>query len=266
MKDSNPQTYQEAVSQSEDWRITIQRELDAHKKFHICIKVDSPKNVKSIEKRWLFSNKPNGTKKAPLVVKGFQKNTPEDNKGLVYAPVAKIATIRVAISYSLQKDWTVKQMDIPTVFLNGIIENDVYVFQPEVIEKKRYNNSNMPYMNLRKAPRCWNKRFNQFADENRLRRSRVNICLYIGTDARSQRQRNWLNGSRDKFGVKDIEDIQCFVRTEVKRVGTRVELCQCKLIEKMLEWFNVEECETCPTPMEDRINVRDTDAVVDVPF
>ncbi|KAJ8896708.1 hypothetical protein PR048_002053, partial [Dryococelus australis] len=59
-------------------------------------------------------------------------------------------------------------------------------------------------------------------------------------------------------------DIQGFVGKI--RMDTRVELCQHKIIEKMLEWFNVEECKTCLIPMEDRIEVRDTGAVVDVPF
>ncbi|KAJ8875739.1 hypothetical protein PR048_023638 [Dryococelus australis] len=135
----------------------------------------------------------------------------------------------------------------------------------------------MPCMDLERALRCWNKRFNQFTEENIFRRCRVDVCLYIGTDLwlviwvddillidekwKMKELAKWL---RDEFGAKDMGDIQCFVGTEEKRVGSRVELCQHKL-EEMLEWFNVEECKTCSTPIEDRIKVRDTDAVVDVP-
>ncbi|KAJ8869794.1 hypothetical protein PR048_028802 [Dryococelus australis] len=124
MTDSNPRTYQEAVGQNEEWRIAILRELDLHKKFQTCVDADSPKDLEPIETRWVFSTKPDGTKKVRLVVKGFQKNTPEGNKGFLYAPVAKVPTIRLAITYSLQKDWTVKQIDIPTAFLNGTLKED----------------------------------------------------------------------------------------------------------------------------------------------
>ncbi|KAJ8892806.1 hypothetical protein PR048_005387 [Dryococelus australis] len=191
--------------QSEEWRIAIHMELDAHKKFKTWVEADSPNDVESIETRWIFSTKPDGTKKAQLVAKGFQKNSPEDNKGLLYSPVAKIPSIRLAISYSLQKNWTVKQMDIPTAFLNGTREEDVYVFQPEGVEGK-------------------NK------VENILL-----ICKKSMTEELAKRL-------RDKFGANDMGDIQCFVGTEVKKVGTRVELCQHKLNEKMLEWFHAEEC------------------------
>ncbi|KAJ8866042.1 hypothetical protein PR048_033566 [Dryococelus australis] len=65
MSECDPQTKNEAISESEEWRDGIQKELDAHKKFQTWISsVDPPDDVKQVEIRWVFQSKPDGTKKA----------------------------------------------------------------------------------------------------------------------------------------------------------------------------------------------------------
>ncbi|KAJ8891846.1 hypothetical protein PR048_004400 [Dryococelus australis] len=75
-------------------------------------------HVKPIEPEWVFHTKPDGTKTTRLVAKGFQADRSEQ----VYAHVAKLTTIRLALSHSLQ-------MDVRTAFLNATRDTDVYIFQ-----------------------------------------------------------------------------------------------------------------------------------------
>ncbi|KAJ8885555.1 hypothetical protein PR048_011753 [Dryococelus australis] len=72
VSESDPQTYEEAVEESEQWREAIKKELEAYNKFQTWIIADPPENVKPIETKWVFHTKPDRTKKARLVAKGFQ--------------------------------------------------------------------------------------------------------------------------------------------------------------------------------------------------
>jgi len=52
-----------------------------------------------------------------------------------YAPVANIVTVRTLLSLVLHKDLHIIQMDVTTAFLNGIVEEELYIRQPEGFEK-----------------------------------------------------------------------------------------------------------------------------------
>ncbi|KAJ8897920.1 hypothetical protein PR048_003277 [Dryococelus australis] len=91
----------------------------------------------------------------------------------VYAPVAELSTIRLALSCALQKNWDTKQVDVPTAFLNGTLDKDG-------VKGESVLKIQQPLYGLRESPRCWNQRFNLFAEECGLRRSRYNVCLYAG--------------------------------------------------------------------------------------
>ena len=54
----------------------------------------------------------------------------------VFAPVARIDTVRMIIALAAQKNWTIFQLDIKSAFLHGELSEDVYVEQPRGYEKK----------------------------------------------------------------------------------------------------------------------------------
>ena len=51
-----------------------------------------------------------------------------------FAPVAQYSSIRTILALSTQMGWHIHQMDVKTVFLNGIIEEEVYIEQPQGFE------------------------------------------------------------------------------------------------------------------------------------
>nr|GEZ88480.1 hypothetical protein [Tanacetum cinerariifolium] len=55
-----------------------------------------------------------------------------------FAPVARIEAIRLFLAYAAHKDFTVFQMDVKTMFLNGILKEEVYVRQPLGFVNKKY--------------------------------------------------------------------------------------------------------------------------------
>ena len=67
--------------------------------------------------------------KVRFVVRGFSQIVGVDYEE-TFAPVARYASIKAVISIIAEMDWRIHQMDVKTAFMNGIIEEEVYVEQP----------------------------------------------------------------------------------------------------------------------------------------
>ena len=63
-----------------------------------------------------------------LIAKGYSQKAGIDYDG-VFAPIARLEIIRLIISLSLQNKWKIFQMDLKSVFLNGFLEEEVYIEQ-----------------------------------------------------------------------------------------------------------------------------------------
>ena len=81
-------------------------------------------------------NSPNdGRKRARLVAKGFQAEHTEEDFN--YAPVARLSTIRMLACVALQWNLPIRQLDVPTAFLHGDLQNSVYIKKPEGVTHVR---------------------------------------------------------------------------------------------------------------------------------
>lgn len=149
--------------------------------------VDLPKGAKCIGVKWLFKTKLNEKgeiekHKARLVVRGYGQEFEVDYVEL-YAPVARMDTIRLMISLVAQKGWNIYQIDVKYTFLYGRLEEDVYVQQPQgyVVkdnEHKVYKLQNALY-GLKQAPRAWFSRIEVYFIKEGFTRSRSEHTLFI---------------------------------------------------------------------------------------
>ena len=90
-----------------------------------------PPKHKAIGLKWVFKVKkdPEGNvikHKARLVAKGYAQQFGVDFDE-VYAPVARIETVRVLLALAAQGGWEVHHMDVKSAFLNGDLSETVYV-------------------------------------------------------------------------------------------------------------------------------------------
>ncbi|TQD98696.1 hypothetical protein C1H46_015689 [Malus baccata] len=97
--------------------------------------VDRPTNKPIIGVKWVFKTKLNldGTvqkNKARLVGKGYAQK-PGIDYNETFAPVARLDTIRTLIALAAQKSWKLYQLDVKSAFLNGVLEEEVFVEQPD---------------------------------------------------------------------------------------------------------------------------------------
>ncbi|KAL5819857.1 hypothetical protein ACOSQ4_023699 [Xanthoceras sorbifolium] len=95
--------------------------------------VEQPRNRKVIGCKSMFRIKrnPDGSilkYKARLVVKGFNQDAGFDFTE-TFSPVVKPATVRVILSIAVARWWILRQLDVNNAFLNGHIEEDVYMSQ-----------------------------------------------------------------------------------------------------------------------------------------
>ncbi|KAL4304509.1 hypothetical protein GQ457_10G011320 [Hibiscus cannabinus] len=128
-----PATVEEALKDPR-WKKAVEEEIEALEKNGTWTMVDLPQGKKPVGCKWEFTVKYNSDGsidryKARLVAKGFTQTYGIDYKE-TFAPVAKLNTIRVLISLEVNEGWRLHQLDVKNAFLNGRLEEEVYMSIP----------------------------------------------------------------------------------------------------------------------------------------
>lgn len=100
--------------------------------------------MKVISNKWIYKVKTHADStlerlKARLVARGFEQFAGIDFLE-TFSPVVKATTIRLMFAIAATKEWVVQQLDINNAFLNGVLENTVYMMQPRGFEDKEHPN------------------------------------------------------------------------------------------------------------------------------
>ncbi|GJY42076.1 ribonuclease H-like domain, reverse transcriptase, RNA-dependent DNA polymerase [Tanacetum coccineum] len=119
---------------------------------------------KAIGLKWVFKTKKDANgdiikHKARLVAKGYIQEHGIDFEE-VFAPVARMETIRLLLAIAANNEWEVHHLDVKSAFLHGELKEEVYVTQPEGFMKREDNGKVYRLIKalygLRQAPRAWN--------------------------------------------------------------------------------------------------------------
>jgi hypothetical protein len=126
--------------------------------------VDLPAGTKPIGLKWVYKVKRDEQGvivkyKAHLVAKGYVQR-PGIDFDEVYAPVARLGSVRLLLAVATQEGWEVHHMDVKSTFLNGDLAEEVYVAQPAGFVVKGAEHKVLKLKKalygLRQAPRAWN--------------------------------------------------------------------------------------------------------------
>ncbi|WVZ61695.1 hypothetical protein U9M48_011528 [Paspalum notatum var. saurae] len=128
-----PATFAQA-EQEEVWRRAMQDEISSIEENQTWKLVNPPPGHRPIGLKWVFKLKKDAAgrvfkHKARLVAKGYVQREGVDF-GEVFAPVARLDSVRLLLALAAQEGWTVHHMDVKSAFLNGELEKEVYVVQP----------------------------------------------------------------------------------------------------------------------------------------
>ena len=123
--------------------------------------------------------------KARLVAKGYTQKFGVDYDE-TFTPVVRFTSIRVLLALAVQKDMLVHQMDVVTAFLNGTLEEEIYMEQPShYVEKgkeKLVCKLNKSLYGLKQSPRCWNAVFTEYMEQAGFVQSSADSCVFVQTE------------------------------------------------------------------------------------
>ena len=141
----------------------MQEEVKALKANHTWDLVLPTALVKVIGNKWAFRIKynPDGSilkYKARLVAKGFHQTHGVDYTE-TFSPIVKASTVKVVLSIAITNNWVFRQIDVNNAFLNGILDEEVYMSQPKGFidpHKSQYIcKLKKTFYGLKQAPRAW---------------------------------------------------------------------------------------------------------------
>ena len=137
VEDIDPQTYEVAIMSidSGKWQEAMNSEIDSMYSNKVWNLVDAPEGIVPIGCKWIFKKKIGvdgkvETYKARLVAKGYRQRQGVDYDE-TFSPVAMLKSIRILLAIAAHYDYEIWQMDVKTAFLNGNLEEEVYMMQPE---------------------------------------------------------------------------------------------------------------------------------------
>ncbi|KAG7547574.1 Zinc finger CCHC-type superfamily [Arabidopsis suecica] len=258
-----------------EWKEACNEEISSITKNRTWDLVDLPVGAKPIGLKWVFKIKRNSDgsinkHKARLVAKGYVQRHGIDFDE-VFAPVARIETVRFIIALAASNGWEVHHLDVKTAFLHGELKEEVYVSQPEGYvtegeENKVYRLHKALY-GLKQAPRAWNNKLNAILEELKfvkcskepsLYRKRENkdllvVAVYVDdllvTGSTLKMIVEFKKGMAEKFEMSDLGKLTYYLGIQVTQSEDGILLSQERYASKILEETGFGECNAVHIPM-----------------
>lgn len=262
-----------------EWRSSIADEIQSLLKNHTWDVVDNPGDKKLLDSRWIFKRKLNGSDyiyKSRLVVKGFMQTEGVDFKE-TYAPVARLQTIRILLAIGNQFNLEIEHLDVKTAFLNGDLEEDVYMRAPKGIDvgPGKILKLRKSLYGLKQAPRCWNFKFHNVMLKLGFKRCNSDPCLYIKSSDKTISiivlyvdDMLFLSNDRcemktlkmkmsEEFELKDMGNVVNFMGLQIKRDRNAgiLNISQETYANSILKRFEMSDCNPRAIPIEPKLDL-----------
>nr|GEZ83743.1 hypothetical protein [Tanacetum cinerariifolium] len=204
-----------------------------------------PPNAKVVKSKWIYKKKTNingkvHIYKARLVAKGCTQTYGVDYEETIL-PVADIRAIRILVSIAAYYNYEIWQIDVKTAFLNGFLEEEIYMEQPEGfidhIHPKKVCKLQRSIYGLMQASRSWNKR----CDEE-IKKSLVFIKIL-------QEVKTYLGKC---FSLKDLREAVFILGIKIYRDRSRrlIGLSQNEYLDKILKRYIMDNSKRGSIPMQ----------------
>jgi len=269
-----PKLVGEALEDS-NWINAMHEELNQFARNEVWTLVPRSKEMNVIGTKWVFKNKIDKQgvivrNKARLVAKGYNQEEGIDF-GETYASVARLEAVRLLLAYACLKGFRLHQMDVKSAFLNGFIDEEVYLSQPPGFED--HNNPDYVFKlkkalyGLKQAPRQWYERLSNFLLSQGYERGKTNKTLFIknscndiilvqvyvddiifGSNNESLCEQ-FVATMQGEFEMSMMGELNFFLGLQVKQVEHGIFLCQTKYCRELLKKFNMENCKEASTPI-----------------
>ncbi|GJR77080.1 retrovirus-related pol polyprotein from transposon TNT 1-94 [Tanacetum coccineum] len=176
--------------------------------------------------------------KARLVAKGYAQQQGVDFDE-TFSPVARFETVRILLSLAAHLNWPVYQFDVKSAFLNGELEEEVYVCQPEgfVVRNNKIKSENEPTLYVKKSD---NGDF-------------LVVCIYVDDmiymGSSQKLVSEFKSCMMSEFEMSDLGNLKYFLGLEVKQADDGIFVSQRKYAKDLLSKFGMQNCNGEATPM-----------------
>ncbi|CAG4970927.1 unnamed protein product [Colias eurytheme] len=180
-------TLDEALNGPESvfWRASMKEELDSFKQNEAWELVDHPQNSSVIQCKWVFKKKydsdNNVRYRSRLVAKGFSQKAGVDYHE-TFSPVLRYSTLRLLFALAAKLNLDVTHLDVTTAFLNGFLNETVYMKKPVTFECNDGENKVLKLKRaiygLKQSSRAWYERVNDYLISLGYKKSEYEPCLF----------------------------------------------------------------------------------------
>ncbi|CAH9105932.1 unnamed protein product, partial [Cuscuta epithymum] len=274
--DETPKTIHEALSIPK-WREAVLEEMRALEKNQTWELTKLPPNKHLVDSKWIFTIKYNsdGTierYKARLVARGFTQTYGLDYEE-TFAPVAKLNTVRILLSLAANLDWPLLQLDVKNAFLNGDLEEEVFMQVPPGFDSNttagKVCKLKKALYGLKQSPRAWFGRFEKTVKKRGYTQAQSDHTLFYKHSAEGKvavlivyvddivltgddqgelaALKNFL---AQQFEIKDLGNLKYFLGMEVARSQKGIMICQRKYVLDLLKETGLLGCKPVSTPID----------------
>nr|CAH66391.1 OSIGBa0134J07.9 [Oryza sativa] len=241
-----PQSFQEA-EKHDNWIKAMEDEIHMIEKNNTWEFVDRPRDREVIGVKWVYKTKlnPDGSVqkyKARLVAKGF-KQKPGIDYYETYAPVARLETIRTIIALAAQKRWKIYQLDVKSAFLNGYLDEEIYVEQPEWFSVQGGENKKGFAKSISEPTLYVNKTGTDILIVSLY----VDDLIYTGNS--DKMMQDFKKDMMHTYEMSDLGLLHYFLGMEVHQSDEGIFISQRKYAENILKKFKMDNCKSVTTPL-----------------
>ena len=276
---NEPASMKEAIESpdKEKWTDAIQKEMDSLYENEVWDLVKLPKDRNAVGSKWVFKQKvgSNGQVeryKARLVAQGFSQKHGLDYDE-TFSPVVRFESLRTIIALAVNNGMKLHQMDVTTAFLNGELEEEVYMKQPEgfIVKSKEdfVCKLKRSIYGLKQSPRCLNSALDNHLKGMGFVQTKGDPCLYIASEGEmfiiavyvddivlagksGKRMTEVKETLAKQFQMKDMGDLHYFLGVKIvqDKESGGVYVGQPAYSKNILEKFGMESAKSVNTPVE----------------
>lgn len=285
-----PSTYTEALSspESDKWQAAMQEELRSLHDAETWTLVDRRPGMKVIKSKWVYRIKrdENGEiqrYKARLVAVGASQVQGIDYHE-TYSPVVKLTSLRLLLALANEENMAIRQLDVKTAYLHGVLEEEVFMEQPPSgnIKPDKVCKLQKSIYGLKQSGRTWYQTLDNTLKDLGYKRLETDRCVYIlqnGSDkillsvyvddmlmigTTQNVLMNAINSLSKKIDLKDLGEPKYILGIEVNRNKPmhQITLHQRKYIDEVLTKFGMANCKPVKTPIDKGPRKQDMDSSV----
>jgi len=180
----DPASYAEAMGSTnvDSWEEACKYEiatLDKNKTWEL---VDLSAGRKAVKLKWVFKHKADGRYHARLVAKGFTQ-IPGLDYDETFSPVARFESLRLLLALAALEDWEVHQLDVKSAFLNGVLDKEIYMEQPQGFittgKETQVCHLKKAIYGLKQASCAWNSNIHAALTELGFKRTVTDAGVYV---------------------------------------------------------------------------------------